>query len=189
MEITLTSPRTDAEVLQAFRTASALRFAGETAAMEEALVACTDLRHAGWDVLALVRCDDEPVGWVGWVPVLGGRWCSLLQVTGAVDALELAGPLLCWLAHTGDKLRAGHGAGVLESLFTPWEDKLAAAVADQVSRHQWDSRRAGPTWSSRYDLTVRGPVEVLTWSGDPLPHRCRRRRSTYESTGRATIAS
>jgi hypothetical protein len=174
MDVSLTSPRGDDEILQAFETASAVRLAGESAPMEEALVACTHLFHAGWGVLAVVRRDDEPAGWVGWVPVVGDRWASVMQVAGRHDVETLAVPLLCWLAHSGDGLRANGAAGALESLFTPWEDRLADACASELRRRQWDPRAPAPTWTSRWDPTVRTAVRVLTWTADALPHRCLR---------------
>jgi hypothetical protein len=176
MDVTLTSPRGHDEIVRAFETASAVRLPGESVPLEEALVACTHLFLAGWNVLAVVRRDDEPVGWVGWVPVVGDRWCSLAQVAGGHDHAALAGAVLCWLAHSGDGLRAGHGAGTLESLFTPWEDVLAAACATEIERRQWDPRAPAPSWTTRWDPLVGGTVQVLSWTAEPLPHRCLRRR-------------
>jgi hypothetical protein len=113
---------------------------------------------------------------VGWGPVLGDRWCSLVQVAGNQDQPALAGHVLCWLAHSGAGLRGNHGADGLESLFTPWEDRLASACAGEVRRRQWDPRAPRPTWTTRWDPTVQGTVQALTWTQDPLPHRCLRRR-------------
>jgi hypothetical protein len=176
MDHLLSSPRDDDEILRAFEAASAVRLAGESDLMEEALVACTHLFHAGWSVLGVVRRDDEPAGWVGWVPVVGDHWASIVQLASGHHPEAIAAPVLCWLAHSGDGLRASGAASTLESLFTPWEDRLADACADEVRRRQWDPRAPAPTWTSRWDPTVRTGVRVLAWTAETLPHRCLRPR-------------
>jgi hypothetical protein len=173
MDLSLTPPRSDSEILRAFEASTALRPSGDLEALEEALVASTHLHHAGWTVLRIIRRDGDPVGWVGWVPLVGDRWCSVVLVHVGPGHDALAPPLLCWLAHSGDVLRADHGAGVLETLFTG--DRLATACAGELQRHQWDRRAPAPTWSVRHEPTLGLTVQALTWTTEPLPHRCLRR--------------
>jgi hypothetical protein len=178
VDLSIGAPAAEAEIVRAFEAATLHRLDGEVAALEEALLAVTHLHLAGWQVLALVRRHDVPVGWVGWVPVDGGRWYSLLQLRAGEDSTALVDPSLCWLAHSGARLREQHGAGALESLFTIWEDDLATGCAQALRRHQWDVRAAGPSWSTRWEPMVRSTVRALTWTDDAgLPHRCLRGRT------------
>jgi hypothetical protein len=186
MDISITSPHGDDEIPRAFAAASTFRADAELAATEEALDACTELHHAGWPALAVVRRRADPVGWIGWVPVIGDRWASIVLLQPGLDTRELAHPVLCWLAHAGDRLRGRHGAGALESVFTLREDRLATACAREVERHRWDVRAPAPTWSTRHDALVGGTVQALSWTAETLPHRCLRRQPGVPAPQAAT---
>jgi hypothetical protein len=177
VDLSITAPARESEIVRAFDAASAHRLDGELAAIEEALLAVTHLHLAGWQVLGLVRRHDEPVGWIGWVPIDGGRWSSLVQLGPGQDSAALVDPTLCWLAHSGDRLRESHDATSLESLFTIWEDDLATGCARALRQHQWDVRVAGPAWTTRWEPMVRSTVRAVDWTDAALPHRCLRRRT------------
>jgi hypothetical protein len=177
LDLSIGQPAHEDEIVRAFEAASTHRLDGEVAAIEDTLLAATHLHLAGWQVLALARRDDQPVGWIGWVPTEGGRWSSVVQLRPGEDSIALVDPVLCWLAHSGDRLRELHGATDLESLFSVWEDDLATGCARAIRRHQWDVRAEGPSWSTRWEPMIKSTVRALAWTEDALPHRCLRRRT------------
>lgn len=175
VDLSIAAPASEHEIVRAFEAATTHRLEGEVGVIEEALLAATHLHLAGWNVLGIVRRDDEPIGWIGWIPTAGGGWSSLVQLRAGQDSPALVDHTLCWLAHSGDGLREQHGATDLESLFTVWEDDLATGCALALRRHQWDPRVAGPTWSTRWEPMIKSTVRALAWTEDSLPHRCLRR--------------